>query len=269
MNTNELKILCGKRFPAPEWAYIQEVGNATGTNVRRHADSIAMNLWPSRGLAIHGMELKTSRSDWLRELKNPEKAEAIYSYCDYWWLVSPDDVAKLEEIPEGWGWLAPKGNKLVVKKDAPVIPKDSKDIPRSFLAALLRKHSEANAAEVRVAVDKELGELQKKTESEIERRVTQRIKRFTKIQEDLDAIESLTGIDIVDGYWGRKEIAAELKMVHDSKVFNGYNGLAALVAGLQKQMREVTEALDTALKPFNEIRDGIDATAKQLKINDY
>ena len=269
MNTNELKILCSKRFPAPEWAYIQEVGNATGTSVRRHADSIAMNLWPSRGLAIHGMELKTSRSDWLRELKNPEKAEAIYSYCDYWWLVSPDDVAKLEEIPEGWGWLAPKGNKLVVKKDAPVIPKDSKDIPRSFLAALLRKHSESNAAEVRVAVDKELGELQKKTEAEIERRVTQRLKRFTKIQEDLDAIESLTGIDIVDGYWGRKEIAAELKMVHDSKVFNGYNGLAALVAGLQKQMREVTEALDTALKPFNEIRDGIDATAKQLKINDY
>ena len=120
-----------------------------------------------------------------------------------------------------------------------------------------------------MAVDKELGELQKKTEAEIERRVTQRLKRFSKIQEDLDAIELLTGIDIIDGYWGRKEIAAELKMVHDSKVYNGYNGLAALVAGLQKQMREVTEALDTALKPFNEIRDGIAATAKQLKINDY
>jgi len=32
-----------------------------------------MDLWPSGGLEIHGHEVKVSRSDWLRELKEPEK----------------------------------------------------------------------------------------------------------------------------------------------------------------------------------------------------
>jgi hypothetical protein len=269
MNTNELKILCSKRFCAPEWAYIQEVGNTTGLNVRRHADGIAMNLWPSRGLAIHGLELKSSRSDWLRELKNPEKAEAIYQYCDYWWLVAPDDVANLEEIPEGWGWLAPKGKRLVVKKEAPVILKKSKEVSRSFLAALLRKHVEANAAEVHVAVEKELADTRKKTEDEIERRVRQRLSRYTKIQEDLDAIKALTGIDMVNGHLGRKEIAAELKLVHDSRIFSSYSGLVSLAADLQKQFQAVTDALDTALRPFNEIQDGIKTKAKELGVSNY
>ena len=33
----------------------------------RYADAIAMNLWPSRGLAVHGFEIKISRGDWQRE----------------------------------------------------------------------------------------------------------------------------------------------------------------------------------------------------------
>ncbi len=97
----------------------------------------------------------------------------------------------------------------------------------------------------------------------------QRIKRYTKIQEDLDAIKKLTGIDIVGGHCPRKDIAAELKLVHDSKVFDSYTGLVTLVDGLQKHMLKVTDALDTALRPFNEIQKNIKITAKELGVTDY
>ena len=45
-------------------------------------------VWPSRGLYLHGFEIKVHRNDWLRELKNPAKAEEIAGYCHFWWVVA-------------------------------------------------------------------------------------------------------------------------------------------------------------------------------------
>jgi hypothetical protein len=79
-----------ERHPAPEWAIFFEVANGLGVSDRRYADAVAMSLFPSRGLDVHGFEVKTARGDWLRELKNPKKADVIASYCDFWWLVIGD-----------------------------------------------------------------------------------------------------------------------------------------------------------------------------------
>jgi len=49
-------------------------------------------LWPSRGLHLMGFEIKAGRGDWLRELKDPGKAEGIAAYCDQWWVVAPAEV---------------------------------------------------------------------------------------------------------------------------------------------------------------------------------
>lgn len=69
------------------------------------ADFIAIDKWPS-SQAMHGCEVKVSRSDWLAELRQPEKAERIKRYCDYWWLVVSDSsIVKLSELPAGWGLL--------------------------------------------------------------------------------------------------------------------------------------------------------------------
>ena len=45
-------------------------------------DAVIMSLWPSRGLELHGVEIKVSRADWKREAADPAKAEAIAAYCD-------------------------------------------------------------------------------------------------------------------------------------------------------------------------------------------
>lgn len=126
---------------APEWAVMTEVASHTGGGGgdTRYADAIAMNLWPSRGLAIHGFEVKVYRGDWLRELKSPEKAEAIHRFCDYWWIVAPDGVVLDGELPEGWGLFSPNnGARLrVVTKAAKVA--EPTPAGRGFLAAMLRR----------------------------------------------------------------------------------------------------------------------------------
>jgi len=129
-----------KRFPIGEYAVFQEVRDAAGMSANRSADGIAMNLYPSRGLAINGIEVKSSRSDWLSEKKKPEKAEAIFKYCDYFWLITDgENIAKLDEIPDAWGWLCRKGEKIYTMKDAP--KQTPMPIGRHFLAALLKRAS--------------------------------------------------------------------------------------------------------------------------------
>lgn len=134
-----------RRFKAPEYGILFEVANATGGRARRRADAIVMGLWPSRGLLLEGIEIKTERSDWLREKKDPEKAEVIAGYCDRWWLATTKGVANLDEIPAGWGWLEMKGKSLVQRKEAPISPPD-KPIDRLFLAALMRGMSTVQGA---------------------------------------------------------------------------------------------------------------------------
>lgn len=125
------------RLSVPEWVVLTEVADRPG-GAARYADAIAFNLWPSRGLAIHGFEVKVSRSDWLRELKDPAKAERIQSYCDYWWIAAPEDVVQDGELPDGWGLMVPnKGSRLRVVTRADKT--DAKAIDRPFAASALRR----------------------------------------------------------------------------------------------------------------------------------
>src|SRR3990167_200745 len=87
-----------KHFPENEYALMAEVRDRAGFHASRSADFIAVNLYPSRGLAVNGIELKSHRGDWLGELKNPKKAENIFQYCDHFWLLTADEsVARIEE----------------------------------------------------------------------------------------------------------------------------------------------------------------------------
>lgn len=147
MTEAELLAMLERRYRedrgnGPAWAFVPKVRDAAGFEARRTADAIAMSLWPSRGLRLHGFEIKTSRSDWLRELKNPAKAEWFMRLCDHWWLVTADDtIVQDGELPETWGLLVARGNRLVQKQAAALISiGDPPFTPagRSFLAALLR-----------------------------------------------------------------------------------------------------------------------------------
>lgn len=120
----------------PRYACAEHVKSAAGFDAARCADFIAMDLWPSKGLHLFGHEVKTSRSDWLRELATPGKADPFMRYVDRWWLVVPDRAIVRDDLPEGWGLLVQRGSRLAVAVRAPLLQPEP--MPRNLLAPLLR-----------------------------------------------------------------------------------------------------------------------------------
>ena len=119
------------------YATAEHVRSHAGHYARRTADFVAMDLWTSSGLALHGHEVKVSRSDWLTELKEPEKAAEFTPYMTFWWLVVSDKaIVKPGELPDGWGLMAPRGGQLAVVTKA--ARRQPEPLPRTMLASLLR-----------------------------------------------------------------------------------------------------------------------------------
>lgn len=130
-------------YAPPDYAMLTEVPNGTGGHKTRSADALVMSLWPSRGLTLVGIEIKVSRSDWLTELKDPSKADAICRYCDRWFIAAGDaNIVRDGELPDTWGLLVPKNGKMVVKRQGPTL--EPVPIDRPFLAALFRRVNESN-----------------------------------------------------------------------------------------------------------------------------
>lgn len=148
------------------------VRSDAGFDAQRTADFMALDLWPSKGLILHGHEVKISRSDWLNELKDPEKAGAFIPHVDYWWLVIADkNMVKDGELPKGWGMMAPgTDGKLRVIKQAPRLTEpriklnewgrprrdnDAGAINRGLVVAMLRSAAKsAHAAAQRESVQR-------------------------------------------------------------------------------------------------------------------
>ncbi len=145
---------------------MSHVRSDAGFDAQRTADFMALDLWPSQGLLLHGHEVKISRSDWLNELKDPEKAGAFIPHMDYWWLVIADkDMVKPGELPKDWGMLAVGGDGyLRVVKQAPrlkparlklnewgrpVRDSEAGPIQRGLAAAMLRAAVKTTLKQVR------------------------------------------------------------------------------------------------------------------------
>jgi hypothetical protein len=132
------------RYPAQQYALFPQVANATGANRPRHCDAIALSLWPSRGLHLTGFEMKSYRGDWLRELNNPQKAEDIAQFCNYWWIVAANNnIVQDGELPHTWGLLVwSESRKQLIRKTAAKFRPPTKTPDIAFIAAVMRSAQE-------------------------------------------------------------------------------------------------------------------------------
>lgn len=221
-----------RRYAQPEWIVLPEVRNATGFRQRvRYADAIAMNMYPSRGLQIHGFEIKIRRSDWLKELKTPDKADEIGRYCDQWWIVAPAGVINDGEVPAAWGWYeARKRGLFVMKKPAPI--HKIEPVNRAFVASLLRGATcmvDRVRREVQAPGDKALSEKWQEgwdEGKENEKRATSHMRnRCKELQELVDTFQARTGIKFSQ-YDPPERIAAAFKVAE--KLVAPYSPLRTL-----------------------------------------
>lgn len=225
-----------QRYSPPKWAYFEEVRNGGGFNATRSCDAIAMSLWPSEGLLLHGHEVKVSRADWLRELKQPAKADEFMAVVDFWWLVAGDrEIVKLEELPDKWGMLAPRGDRLVVVKHA--IKLTPLPLDRGTLSSLLRRAQESKASEMELKAARDDATERAMLHGNREReRLESRLGDLLKFVSDF---ETASGIRIHDCWRGGKDLGAAVRIVMESP----WGGVANQLRFAAQQMENGARAL--------------------------
>ena len=239
IKSNELAQALRGRYGAPEWALFFEVANATGGFASRRADAIAMNLWPSRGLAIHGFEIKAARYDWLREMKNPAKAEVIARFCDFWWVVAPRDMIKDGELPETWGLLEVNGQGSIRQKTA-AHKTDAATLDRSFLASLLRSASSLEAVDIQRIVDEQTAQIKANWADQVAVEVDKRTRSFAHESKLLESCRAIMGERF--NWLQEDDFARAVAAVLESGVAGTWGGLDALADTLEKSARRIREA---------------------------
>lgn len=83
------------------------------------ADAISVDTWRAgkSGHCLHGYEVKVSRGDFMREVREPGKHQVWARHCRYWWIVVPDQSVAIGKgakvwLPYGWGLLVLRGRWL-------------------------------------------------------------------------------------------------------------------------------------------------------------
>jgi len=243
--TPELKAALAKKFKAPEHSLLWEVGDATGAAQRRWADAVIMSLWPSRGLELWGVELKVSRSDWKRELENPAKAEKIAAFCDRWWVMAPDGVVPVDEVPKAWGLMTWNGQRWATAKPAEIT--EAQPLNRDFLAALLRRAGEADAAMVAAVVEQHNRDREARFQERIENELRNRTRAHEELRRQVETFEQASGVQIKDNWsCNAKELGAAVKAVLASGIVSSYHGTLHMAEEHERCARRIREALDAA-----------------------
>lgn len=235
-----------KRYPDNEYALLREVRDKAGFDASRSADYIAVSLWPSRGLSLNGIELKSGRGDWLSELKKPEKAENIFQYCDFFWLLTADEnVAKPDEIPANWGWMNIKGQKITVKKDAPKL--EPKPLTKHFVVAMLKRASDktdyihTDDIKDRIEAARESGRVNK--EYLFERYQ----KDYDELHKSVKEFKEASGIDLDVSRWSLndpKKIGAAVRFILDG----GTEQFTKQLQALEKTANNIVGQISHELK---------------------
>jgi len=240
-----------KRYAPPGYAFMEQVADGTGANHTRWADAVAMSVWPSRGLSIHGFEVKVSRYDLLNELRNPAKADAVMGYCDYWWLVLGDaDLIQPGELPETWGQLSVHGGAMRCDKAAPKL--NPKPVDLQFVASVLRNYKRADAEAVVAAYNEGRADGYKEGAEQARQRTNGGLAdRFDELRKAVDDFERASGIRIATWNGGKLgEAVAVIRNLRDDSYLGVLAKLESAVAGL-KQLRDTSAQL-MALAAENE-----------------
>jgi hypothetical protein len=207
----DIQDLLRKYYDPREWAIAFEVGNSTGFNCSRHADCVAMSLWPSRGISLHGIEIKVSKTDLKKELEQPEKADAIARFCDYWWIAAPAGLVDVNVLPLNWGLLEAGDKGLKIKKQA--VKLDSIPATRGFFASLFRSVIKEDEARLERKVLERTAKLYDDAKESASRQVKKREEELAEKWKGLNEILKETGIPQDSLQWRQQGFIEAVKKV--------------------------------------------------------
>lgn len=250
IKTGQIRAALRRHFAHPQRGIVFEVAQATGFNARRHIDAIGMDLWPSHGLGIYAIEIKVSRSDWRRELQQPEKAEELARFADYFVVAAPKGVIPQSELPAAWGlYELHDDGKLVIARHATTTK--AEPVTREFMAAVLRGanrpiSNEEIDALVTEKLASERATIQAKIDAQVAAQVALNRGRDSGDADAWRALVSALGIDPRGWAVDKRDVIAAIKAVHTAGVQGSYRGIASL----RKDLALMVERLDKAEAAF-------------------
>jgi hypothetical protein len=258
MNTGDLLARLRRHYitpgqPLPGGAFLSEVQTPRDVFPQRRVDALYIGFTQSRGNLLDGHELKVSRSDWLHELDQFNKADWWFSHTHRWWLVVPDlSVAKAEELPAGWGLMvvSPRTKtRLDVHVKAEVrSPEITMGLLLEITKKLDRMRSDAHQQELRDRgkLVSEMVAKQLDSTQVVDKRQAQ---RFQEAYKTLTRLQELTGLRF-DGApyendltWSSLEDSAEVLRSFCRDRVEANHALAATRRALEEVVRAASRAL--------------------------
>lgn len=217
--------------PPPAWAFIPQIRDGTGLGAGRTADAVAMSLWPSRGLEVTGYEVKVARADWLRELRNPEKAETIFGYCDRWYVVALEGVVAPGELPPTWGHKVFQAGQIETEVEAPKLSPAPLD--RIFVASIMRRI---------YGLRPDRRELDRAVKAAAKERREFGLRELDRLKAAVAAFETASGVKIVE--WSAGEIGDAVRWVLNG----GIPGVRRELGDIRRMAERVVAIIDEADK---------------------
>lgn len=264
MTTSELDERLHAHFIKPEdqlaplgagAVYLTEVTAPGGT---RRADAVHIGLWHSRGAGrIDACELKVSRSDWLRELEKPEKAEAWWPYCNNFWLVVPTaDIVKDGELPDGWGLMVPqaRGRRFKTLVSPAERAADELKLTHSLLVTLLKNTQTTRGNALRT----QRNDLQRHFQTQLQEVRRERGAGLSRADKErlelLDALEKELGMKLTDWAYRRDQLSPAAAAEGLRAYLEGPAALAAMREDGKHRVRDADRALRSMQEDLDVLR---------------
>lgn len=119
------------------WLFITELRRSPGWVVDRTIDVFVMHQWPSEGFKRIAYEVKVSKSDFQREIKQPQKRKSFREMCNEFYFIAPVGIIEAEKVPTDCGLIevTPEG-KFIKTVDSPWLESNP---DWNIVAALVRR----------------------------------------------------------------------------------------------------------------------------------
>lgn len=234
------------------YAFLEQVSNGKGLKSRRWSDALAVQLWESRGLEITGFEVKVSRQDWIKELKNPDKADAIAKYCHSWYLVLGDEnIIQFGELPMNWGLMIPHTKKTLKITKPAVRNKNPKPVDMPFLCAILRRATQqlTNRAIKQERYDSGYHSGFEDGKKELDYLRESKNNQLDTLKNKIKLFQEKSGVNIDDWHYKPEKIGDAVKMVLNGKHRQELENLLRL----RERVLNCAESIDVEIKKHKEI----------------
>lgn len=207
MKASEVKdLLRDMHSDVSRWVTAEEVPVKTGGGNRR-LDFVAMECWESRGHALWGFEVKVSKADLAREIREPSKHTCFFECLDYYSIAAPEEIVDVDTVPEAWGIVVVRNNEIRWRRMPQPLHGDRllEETPKSFVASFARRAVACSGGRDACRQAREQG-----IEAGKRRAFEEAESKAKRLQESIDAYEMVfkeLGLDPLNARWTSYERA--------------------------------------------------------------